>query len=447
MKLAALVLIIAACSGGSNQLSPDGSSPMTDGNPDGPDEAQRVEVTVEPLNFGTLDPTIVVFYDDTDAVVSHGAVDAGGHAHGYLPLGGSVTALRSSLAGHRTISLVNIRHIQPGDQLTFDISSQEEVHTGAEDVMTATYTPPASGGDFAVYRPCGQTGLINNQPNAPLLLHFFESCTTTTFDMLLVSTGAPRQFLWMPDIPYSGGGNFTVPNSWQPTGTLEATFTNLPTAPAQIAAFVSLLVGPMRVAMNTGTFQLSSSSPSFSTPAWPTGGGPGTTLLAYLGPTTHPDARMVVDPSAGSTITMDTTALPLPTFPDDELPTQTVEGASWNQSGTPAGDLRQVTWAARYVGANQIQNDFFVNVFDDPTTPTTMHILPLPDDYADRDPTKVLPVALELVGTVVNYIDYGNLAGYADARMHAMRYSTVENSYMNGATTAHSTTSRSFFRP
>jgi hypothetical protein len=447
MNRVALALVVAACGGGGgpDPLSSDASTPMADAAPDAPDEATRVDVTVESLNFGIIDPTIVVFYDETGAIVSHGEVDADGRAHGYLPHGGSVTALRSALDGQRVISISTVHHVEPGDQLTFDARIQDPTPTGAEDVMTATYTPP-TGGDFSIDRACGLTGTTTGQAGAPLLLHFFESCTTPTFDMLLMSIAAPRQFLWMPDIPYVGGGNFNVPNSWQLFGTLDVTFANLPGTPTDLRVITSLLVGPKRAQQFDEGVQLSSAAPTVSHP-WPVGAGRGTAVLAYLGPVLHLDTRMVVGDPAASTIAMDVTALPLPTFPDDELPTQTVGGATWNQSGTPAGDLREVVWHARAAGPNGVRNAFFVTVFDDPTTPATMSLLPLPDDYADRDPTKVLPVALELVGSAVHYVDYDILDGYPDARLHALRYSVVESSYFEGQLVAHATHSRSFFRP
>jgi hypothetical protein len=438
-----LSLLIAACGGGSSSPADDAGNPGVDA----PDPS-NVTITAHLLDrTGRPDPeAVAVFYDETNTVVSHGIVDADGKAHAFLPNGGSVTVVRRATSGSDTnISLISIRDVRPGDDLMFSSRQlPEDTLTGVQDTMVVSYDAPDNSG-VAMLKPCSGPLLASGVAPGPVfapatgILVFYEGCTTPTFDMLAMTQGSSRQFVWMPDIPYVGGGGVTVPNTWQPMSTLATTFENVSGTP-QLAIFVSMLVGPWPFEMNRGNFPVSPASPSVAH-QWAPGAGRGAVVqvFPFTGVPGETEKHVVIDPDAVSEVTIDLAALPLPALPQQA--TQSATGVTWTEQGAPAGDARFVNWRGRLADATGTRR-FFYNTIENPQSGTgTSEILPLPDDYTDRDPTKVFPTALTLAGASVSYVDYSDLGGYDDARRVGPALFEIELAYHDGARHIHRTTS------
>lgn len=434
MKAGVLAMVLVACGGGGNDPDPDSAVPD-----DGPSDPGRVDVTVFKVDAtGDIDATaIVIFYDQDDAIVSHGSVNAVGQAFGFLPDGGSVTVLRE-LPGESALdhvhALATMRNVKPGDNLVFD-RRREEQATGAMDTMVANYTPFDNDG-VSMIKPCNGTPFVAGKP-VPLgtpsskILQFYEGCTTPTFDMLVLSQGTNRQFIWMPDVPYVGGGSVTVPDTWQPMQTLTTSFANLPAGDSLVGVFVSTLVGPMQVEMNRGQFTLNPASSSVSH-QWPPGAGRGAVVLASPNAAQNLDQHLVFTPGSPSAVSIDFAALPLPR---PGRPVQMADSLAWTETGAPAGDLRFAGWIAELTDTER--HRFFWTEMSDATVPrTSTTLLPLPDEYAASDPTRAPPGTLALQGSFVQYLDYDNLDPDS-ARLLGQRLADTPRGYRDGALHVH----------
>jgi hypothetical protein len=434
-----MLAVVAACGGGGSNSTDGGEPPDVAVDPPTP----NIAVTALLLDrSGQPDPeAIAIFYDETNTVASHGKVDADGKAHGFLPNGGAVTVLRRLVNGGESfVSLITIRDVEPGDDLRFDSRPlPEDTLTGTPDTMLATYDAPDNSG-VALLKPC--TGPLPVAAAAPgpifapatSTLVFYEGCTTPTFDMLAMTQGASRQFVWMPDIPYVGGGSVTVPSSWQPMGTLDTTFENLPGS-SQMAIFVAMLVGPWPFEMTRGNFAVSPASPSVAHP-WAPGAGRGAVVQVFpftgISPT---DIHIVVDPDAVSEVTIDLAALALPQLPQRSMQTETA--VTWAEQGAPAGDARFVTWRARVDDSTGTRR-FFATTIENPLSPSgASTLLPLPDEYEASDPTRVFSTALRLTGSTVAYVDYSDIVDYDAARKIGPALFDVEVAYHDGVRHIH----------
>ncbi|MBS1121919.1 MAG: hypothetical protein H6Q90_4147 [Deltaproteobacteria bacterium] len=91
-------------------------------------------------------------------------------------------------------------------------------------------------------------------------------------------------------------------------------------------------------------------------------------------------------------------------------------GTTWVETTDGAPDSRYVSWSAQWTDANHVIHRAFWTTVEDPHGVPSSPLLPLPDDYAASDPTRMLPLILQLKGASVRYVDYDNVSGYDDAR-------------------------------
>ena len=428
MRSVAFALLLVACGGG-------GGAELDAGDPDsadGPLQMGRVDVTVYTTDrTGAPEPdAVVVFYDPAGAIVSHATTNTVGQAFGILPDGGSVTVLREYVdpgsAFERLHMQLTQRGVKPGDNLVVDIHRDEQ-RTGAMDSMVVSYTPFGTD-DTAIVKPCspGVRAVQSSQ------VFFYEDCTTPTFDLMLLSQGQNRQFIWMPDVPYAGGATVEVPDAWQPMGTLTTSFENLPPGDTLVGVFVSTLVGPLEVEMNRGQFFVNPGASTVSHP-WPTGAGRGAVVFATLNPPQSLEQHLFYAPGSPSNIAIDFDALPLPR---PGHPNQTATAMSWTETGAPSGDLRIARWDGEHTTADAHHRFFRIELSDPTVAVTTSTLLPLPDELADRDPLQVPTANLLLKGASVQYLDYDNF-DHETARLSGQRLLDFNRGFLDGAQHVH----------
>jgi hypothetical protein len=202
--------------------------------------------------------------------------------------------------------------------------------------------------------------------------------------------------------------------------------------------FLFMLVGPFAVEMNRGGFDVSPAAPT-SLHNWAPGAGRGAVAKIRRGGDPVLDHHTIVDPTAVSTMTIDLDALPLPVVA--QRPAQATQSITWVEQGAPAGDARFVNWRAEFTSATEM-TQFFWTTMENPLTGSgTTELLQLPEEYADIDPTRIFPVALNLTGSFVSYVDYSDVDGYDAARAFGPLLFEIEGAVLDGARHAHRTMS------
>jgi hypothetical protein len=435
-----IVVAGAACGGGGGDdpdaPAGDPADAAVDAAPDAADEADRVDVTVRArtAEAGPDTTAIAIFADSTGTVVQHGAVDADGNAHAYLPGGGSVTVLQVVAQNDdRAAELTTFRGVEPGDHLHAGGSPAGPVQAGEETYMTAAVTPPANpGGNVPVLlTPCGGGG-PNGTPGQ-FSLTFLDRCVTPTFDLLALADDASlqRYFVWQPGVAYESGGAFTVDSDWAPVATTELEMRNVEANLSRVFAKLWTIVGGRPIEMDRRGVEVPEPGTQSVSLIYPPGAGDAIVIEANeVRGLQIIDSHVRVVPTGTPIGAIDFAALPVPkvTFG----PSQTRERVTWTQTGAGEPDARIVFWTGHRDELHRIAWVFI----EDPSTPALTELPELPAEYDDYDPA--LGTIL-LDGAAVVYVDYDHLDGYDAAREHGQMLAYPELSFLDVAHEAHAT--------
>ena len=447
MTRAVLVLLLVACkgSGGSSTIAIDASTEADAHDADAgidaaiPIDAPAPNIELVVWNIGGVggpDPAaIAIFYDEQDAVVQHGVVDADGKAFAYLPNGGSVTVIQTSTNApldHDLLILpTTVRGVRPGDSLVFGRPKQPSQNTGSLDVMMARYTP-ADSERAAFIKECGYTTPLQDHLS---YLFFYEICAASTFDLLAVNATTPRKFVWMPDVPYIPGGQVVIPDDWQPFGTFDVSYTNIP-AEMLVAQTLSQLVGTKRWELARDQSLLAAGATTISRPYAP-GAGRGTVVHTrrLIGlDTVEAWVRHIT--GSPTSLTIDMAAQPLPVVVG--APQQSGTGATWTETGGGNPDARYVLWEAGWTAPDNIRRKVFWQIVE-PALGTSTTLLPFPAAYASSDPTLASTPRLDDVK--VSYVDHAHITSYDDSRAQNVELFDLETTSVPGQV-SHMTRSR-----
>lgn len=345
----------------------------------------------------------VVFYDAADNVVFFAPVGPDGRAVHPLTAGSSVAVVRTlTSAAFRSVSIHTIRDVEPGDRITLGVAASASYRAGATDRMSVQYTPLSTSSGPYMMTPCATATQVRG-PGSPYTLLFHESCAKPTFDLFTVADDAQsRYFIWQPDIAYVPGSTITLPDAWQPMGSLATTYTNGPSEPTEISEWLYMLIDniPFEVERRQATLQ-----PGGTTTTHLHAPGAGDRIL-YMARRaagiTIVDDYSVVAASTVTSLPIDLAALPLPTFASPAR--QVADGVTWTE--TPAGtpDARFVNWSAQWT-KNGVERVILWTVMEKPSSASSVKLLPLPMAYADDDPTQA-GVDVVLRSANVSYVDY-----------------------------------------
>jgi len=442
---ALLVIALAACHGNSSNLGGDGGTADTTANADAAPVMGFVTITARTqLGDGAADPTaIVIFTNPAGAVLSTATVDETGTTSATVPAGSDVTVLQVSTdpnnLARKTEHLTTIRGVQPGDQLVTGKPKDPNYKAGATDNMTATWTPLQSSAEPSILIACAEGG-PNGTSTGPLNLTFHASCTTPTFDLLMLqgNTSGVGMYVWVTGQAHSAGGTFAIPNTWAPmqqtsTPIMDSSGTHLASsvklshvidgaamqieqvAPPPAATAIALYYAP--IAAPTAIEAMQS-------------GGPYGTMHRWVTVTTGSPAGTPVDLSA----------LPIP---DVTHVAQDLTAVSWNQSGPGSPVARVVIWTGSWTDANAIQHSAQWEILE-PATGSSTHLFALPSMYAGDDPAAS---NAQVTGSAVTYVAYDSVTTYDAARAAGLVIGDVESFALGTDHVGHSTVTPSFQPP
>jgi hypothetical protein len=393
---------------------------------------------------GAVDPTaVVIFTSPAGSVLTTMMADANGQASATVPAGSDVTVLQvttdpTNLA-HQREHLTTIRAVMPGDQLVAGRAKDPNYKAGATDNMTATWTPLQAAAEPSLLAVCLDGG-PNGTSTGPLNLTFHASCTTPTFDLLMIQPdmASVANYIWVTGQAHSAGGSFAIPNTWAPLAQMSTMVVD--SSGTHLAASIELSQVIDGVAMGVeGAAMPMMHDPvtlHYAPIAVPTqleviqGGFPPATMHRWVALTTGTPAIAQIDLGAQ----------PLPNV------THVVQddtSVTWNQSGSGSADARVVFWAASWTDANAIQHDAQWEILEPPTG-TSTHVFALPSAYAADDPAAS---GAQVQGSSVTYVDYDTITSYDAVRAAGVAIGDVESYAHATDHVAHSAVTPSFQPP
>jgi hypothetical protein len=440
---ALLVLAIAGCHGNGDSSPSDAAAIGDDASADAAPVTGLVTVTARTqIGDGAPDPTaIVIFTSPGGAVLATATVDANGKASATVAEGSDVTVLQvttdpNNLA-RKNEHLTTIRGVKSGDQLVTGKAKDPSYKAGTTDNMTATWTPLQAAAEPSILMACAD-GAPNGTSTGPLNLTFHASCTTPTFDLLMLQgdMASVENYIWVSGQAHSAGGSFAIPDSWAPAPTTSTTIVD--SSGTHLAASVKLsqVIGGAAMGIEQGPPTASMVSLHYAPIAVPTlleaiqSGGPYGTMHRWVTLTTGSPATTQIDLSA----------LPLPGVTHV---VQDETSVTWSQSGSGSPDARVVFWAGSWTDANAIQHAAQWEILEPPSG-TSTHLFPLPSAYAGEDPAAS---GAQVQGSSVTYVDFDNITSYDAVRAAGIAIGDVESYALATDHVAHSAVTPSFQPP
>ena len=384
--------------------------------PDAPDPSRVwVHVTDTTGDGGPDASAVVVFMDSSGAVVQDGTVDASGDASVELPGGGSVTVLQVSIdpgTGAHQDRLMTFRGVKPGDFLHAGPARAVNTFSGPSYSMTAHL--PLDAYQAQLYFECGN-GTTIGPPNGLQTLTFYDSCRTSSFDVLMMENmSGVAEFVWQPGLTFADHGDVTIADNFALMAKTSSPITNVPPGLSNVGVWLYTNVGALRVGMDQQSVQLPSGGDQTIALRYPPGAGTSTLLYAAeFSALSSTQSFARVTTGSPATIGLDLASLPLPTISTRAM--QTPSTVTWTQSDAGAPDARYVTWLGSWTDAGTNTKHTAVwGIVEDPSGTTSSSLVPLPPAYAADDPSHASNPTL--LGATVAYVDYDNLGGYDQAR-------------------------------
>lgn len=383
------------------------AQPTTPVTPPPPDPTKVSVQVLSTTNDGTYDSTATaIFTDSTGAVVLDTQVDAFGEAQAALPSGGSLTTIQQ-VGGHEYIH--SYRGLVTGDHVVVNPAAPK---SGAADTMLATFTPPSDvnntpASTMSFLTPCGGGSWSSGTGPDSATLPFYDSCRTSTFDMLSIAAfpdAQPQEFLWQTGLTHSADGNVKVGTGWLQMGLATIKLANVPASSPSLDATWSTKIGATPVQLGSQRIDSPVAGDQLVSVDYAPGAGDGTVVAVDASTSLlTSEARTVAMNGAPSSVTVDFAAQPIPLVSAVQID---ATGASWTETPGGAADVRTVVWCATLHTGERV-----TWTLEEPYDGRASTALPtLPASHSAEDPT--VDQNATLYGADVFYVDYDVISGF-----------------------------------